>query len=60
MLGSNSFSRQPVLAEKTAKVKILRAIYVGGKACEVGSTASLSLSDAQALRNSVPPSVEIL
>jgi hypothetical protein len=60
MLSSQSFVIPPPAPEKNAKVRILRSIFVGGKACDVGSTATMTLSDAQALRNSVPPSVEIL
>ncbi len=42
------------------KVRVLTDMYVKGEIVKAGDVATMSLSDAQALRNSVPPSVEIL
>ncbi len=60
MLSTRSFVNPPLPIEKTVSVKILRPIRVAGKVCEVGATATMSLSDAQALVRSVPPKIEIL
>jgi hypothetical protein len=50
----------PARAEKMVHVVILAPMYVAGQACEVGAKVTMSDSDARALRNSMPPSVEIL
>ena len=54
----------PPPAETMVRVKILSPIRVAGpqgaQECDVGTIAAMSLSDAQALRNSSPPSVEII
>jgi hypothetical protein len=43
--------KQPNLAEKKVKVKILYPLWADGKECAVGEVASMTLSDAQALRS---------
>jgi hypothetical protein len=50
----------PIVNEKTVSVRVLRAIFVNGKACEIGSETRMSLSDGQALQNSTPPTVKII
>ena len=52
--------RPPAFKDKVVEVRILSAILVAGVAREVGSTLSMPLFDALGLRNSIPPSVEIL
>jgi len=59
MLQTHSLAPPPP-AEKIVTVKILRSIYVAGKIAEVGETVSMGKGDAQALRASEPPTVEIL
>jgi hypothetical protein len=52
MLSSKSFGNNtPPSTEKTVKAKILKPIFVAGEAREVGATASMSLSDAEALQS---------
>jgi hypothetical protein len=60
MLSTKSFSNPRAPVEKFVEVRLRRAMYIGGQPHEAGSTARMALSDAQALRNSEPPSVEIL
>jgi hypothetical protein len=50
----------PALKDPNVKVRVLAPIRVAGQECEVGGTVAMTLSDAQALRASTPPSVEIL
>jgi hypothetical protein len=50
----------PALKDPLVSVRVLREIFVNGKACEVGSEARMSLSDGQALQNSSPPTVKII
>jgi hypothetical protein len=49
------------MPEEMVQVRIVgHAIYVRGKVCEVGSVATMSKIDAHLLKNSRPPTVEIL
>jgi hypothetical protein len=50
----------PTVKDPPTQVRVLAAIRVGGVEREIGTKVTMSLSDAQALRASVPPSVEIL
>jgi hypothetical protein len=59
-IGLRSPVPAPAVKDPLTSVRVLRAIFVGGKACEIGSEARLSLSDAQALQNSTPPTVKII
>jgi hypothetical protein len=52
--------RQPVFRDPNVDVLLLASIFVGGKVCEIGSKATMSLSDAQALQKSTPPTVKII
>jgi hypothetical protein len=49
--------RAPVLLDPIVDVFVLREIFIGGTAREVGSKAVMQASDAWALSNSVPPSI---
>jgi hypothetical protein len=60
MLSTKSFASAPLPPEKVVKVKILKSIFVAGVARAVGDVVPLALGDAQSLRCSVPPTVEIL
>jgi hypothetical protein len=51
MLGTPNIIPPPVVKDPTTKVRIKVPMYVGGKAHEVGSTAMMSRSDAEALRS---------
>jgi len=53
-------TRFPVFKDPNTTVRILLPIRVGGKEFEAGSKATMSLSDAQALAGSKPPTVEII
>lgn len=60
MLNHNSIIRTPEMKDPSVKVRLLAPIFVAGVDCAIDSVVSMALSDAQALRNSSPPSVEIL
>jgi hypothetical protein len=48
----------PKFSDPLIKVKILKAIYVAGKECAVGSTAEMRKSEATFLITTRPPTVE--
>jgi hypothetical protein len=50
----------PIFRDPTIEVFILREIFIGGIAREIGSKALVSQSDAHALSQTVPPTVEFL
>jgi hypothetical protein len=50
----------PTVKEKSVSVRVLAAIWVDGKACEIGSKATMPASDAWALAASTPPSVAFI
>jgi len=52
--------RPPIFKDPDVSVRILSSIFVRGVAAEIGALATMTLSEAQGLRNSTPPSVEIL
>jgi len=60
MLNSNSFGGQRVPVEKSVDARILKPIFVGGQARKIGDVCQMTLSDAQALQNSSPPTVELI
>jgi hypothetical protein len=51
MLSTKSFNNARLPVEKVVKARILKPIFVAGEAREVGATASMSLSDAEALQS---------
>jgi hypothetical protein len=51
MLATKSFGNSRLPVEKVVKARILKPIFVAGEAREVGATASMSLSDAEALQS---------
>jgi hypothetical protein len=59
-IGIRSHVPSPAVEDPLVSVRVLAAIFVAGKACEIGSKATMSLSDAQALQNSTPPTVKII
>jgi hypothetical protein len=51
MLSSRSFVTAPPIPEKTVKVRILKAIYVGGEPREVGDVVTIGAGDAQEMQH---------
>jgi hypothetical protein len=52
--------RPPVFKDPIVEVFVLREIFVGGTAREVGSKAVMAASDAWALAGTVPPTVSFV
>jgi hypothetical protein len=59
-IGIRSHVPSPAVEDPLIKVLVLREIYVGGVAREIGTKVTMQSSDAWALSASVPPAVAFL
>ncbi|MGA9027029.1 MAG: hypothetical protein WB440_13305 [Steroidobacteraceae bacterium] len=59
MLNSSS-GLGPTFKDPLVEVKILAPMWIGGVQFAEGDTTKIAKSDAQALKNSTPPRVEII